>query len=688
MKTFGGKMTATTLVLGLRMVGIDVDKALKEAGPSVHSHHEARVLAGLLEQGILLEVHPPRRYGYSRSYYSLYSYHGNTEILADHRLLAEVRAFPACAPLPLQAAPPPPQRVARRPQTVLLDVLGVLQAIDMAGGLGLTQSDTFRVADLRKLSKAMNWPSSLDAAVTIDGFSFRAPAQAFAAALFSAGLLKEHDVNLLRLETPPATFAARPYHEQIELLLRGFLQTNAWTEEVNRATNVYLNRFSIGRFLLLVALAALPDAGDHFVLLDDLSEAMFARVGGHFSLGVMPRRTFPRRDASEAEKERLANEWQQQLHQQWQEMERPWIAVALTSWAYALGLVEIGLDGQTPVSVRLTDMGRALLHPGSAAPEIAPPTEPQAAWVVQPTFDVLVYLEHATPQQLAFLERHAERVQTETHTAYYRLTREAVYRALEQGSTLDELLDRLREGAAMALPQNVETELHSWAALRERITVRREVRLIEYDSQAARDAALEKKPNGTAVGDVFVLLDADAPLTKAHHYIIDYTMPLPACLYVGENGSIALNLPQSARPDLLLYAQLDRWAERQGDTFWQLTAESVRAALTTRASLSNLLDLLHSRALHTLPPLLPEVLRNWAGTPPPANLARITVLQCGRPELLHAIAKSKLFRGAIHGWMGSSALLVKTDQVEKLRELLDWAGLTVGATFQVPDREE
>jgi hypothetical protein len=73
------------------------------------------------------------------------------------------------------------------------------------------------------------------------------------------------------------------------------------------------------------------------------------------------------------------------------------------------------------------------------------------------------------------------------------------------------------------------------------------------------------------------------------------------------------------------------------------------------------------------------------GTPPPANLARITVLQCGRPELLHAIAKSKLFRGAIHGWMGSGALLVKTDQVEKLRELLDWAGVTVGATFQVPD---
>ena len=112
-------------------------------------------------------------------------------------------------------------------------------------------------------------------------------------------------------------------------------------------------------------------------------------------------------------------------------------------WVYTLGLVELAVEGTTPVALRLTDLGRALCIPTWLSRIESTPAEAQTAWVVQPNFEIVVYLDRATPQQLAFLERHAERIQAQQHVAQYRLTREAVYAALESGSTLEKLLTTL-----------------------------------------------------------------------------------------------------------------------------------------------------------------------------------------------------------------------------------------------------
>jgi hypothetical protein len=61
--------------------------------------------------------------------------------------------------------------------------------------------------------------------------------------------------------------------------------------------------------------------------------------------------------------------------------------------------------------------------------------------VVQPNFDVIAYLDHMANGQLSFLERNAERVNASEHVAQYRITRDSVYRGLESGTSVQEMLD-------------------------------------------------------------------------------------------------------------------------------------------------------------------------------------------------------------------------------------------------------
>ena len=97
-------------------------------------------------------------------------------------------------------------------------------------------------------------------------------------------------------------------------------------------------------------------------------------------------------------------------------------------------------------------------------------------------------------------------------------------------------------------------------------------------------------------------------------------------------------------PDLLLDAQIGRWAVPRGTHRWQLTQESVTAAVKTGLALAELLKLLADRLIHPVPRLLDVALRAWAGERSAVNLADIIVLQCAQPAIFDAIVKSAKLR--------------------------------------------
>ena len=178
---------------------------------------------------------------------------------------------------------------------------------------------------------------------------------------YSPWLTREGD--LLRLTASLHDIAALGYTELVAGVLDGFLHTGGWRES-GKSDNFgyYDNYFQQGRFVLIQGLKSLPTKNDGFFAIDDFDQAIFARVGEHFSLDHSPSRPYVPYNASPQEQKQILEEWRRKARTEWLASERVWLEQALTGWLYFLGLVEIGLEKHAPVSFRLTELGRAITH--------------------------------------------------------------------------------------------------------------------------------------------------------------------------------------------------------------------------------------------------------------------------------------------------------------------------------------
>jgi hypothetical protein len=660
----GGIAPAAALAIGLRASGVALPKS---RGWS--SNPASELIDPLIKRGLLLTDNQ-RSPG---SYYDSYGT-SNVMVFSDQRLLNEAGPL-KLGPLKLTPAPAPSSSLYRRPPTVVMEIIGVLQAIEKLGGLQLTKVGAVRAGDTRKLAKALGWNGDT---LDVDGLSFPDPAAVLPSALYQAGLLDDKGDRLV-LTGSTDQFARQSFAAQIDGVFQGFIRAQEWREwSAKDWYDAHDTRYSQGRLALTVVLAALPVDAQAFVAIDDLDQALFDRIGEHFSLSFLTHMPYPYNKTPD--QIRLEQEaWRVKLRQSWLGRERQWLQAAFTTWLYYLGMVELGMVDNQATSFRLTELGRTLLHPELATMLDTPAQGSAGAWLVQPDFEVLVYLDRATAEQIAFMERHAERVQAQQHIVRYRLTREAIYQGLESGSTPDELLERLRGGAATELPQNVLASIREWAGQREKISLRRAASLLEFKDRAARQAALDAGLAGTPVAEHFVLLVAPRANVSADAQV-DYTLPPPASLVALEDGRIK---QVTAAADLLLHPQLDRWAEQVEAGEWRLTEASVARAVKTKAPIDELFELLRARLTRPLPPLLGVALRAWAGDHPKAELARITVLRCTRPVVFGAIASSPAIAPYLRGTLAPDLLLVDERYVKLLKEQLAWAGLDVSDVLEL-----
>jgi hypothetical protein len=601
-------------------------------------------------------------------------------LYSDERILAQV-GFPEFQTFDIQPTPAPGETHYRRPSAVTLDIMGMLQTIENMGGLKLTKNGTVRVNDEAKLRKALHWDEK---GVDLDGFFFPKPAEAWLSACAHSDLLKTSDDGKLIVKESPERFARRSYGEQVRLLLEGLIRSSVWWETTPRSG--YFDEYGKGRrqgrLALTLALSALPLNPNAFYSFKDFEQRLYDRIGEDFALDYPPRRPyFFRLTTAEQQRQELAA-WQEKTRQEWLKQEYPWLAGAFTTWLYFLGLVELARENGQLVGFRLTEIGRATFHPelASASPiESSVPASGGPAWVVQPNFEITVYLDRVSPLQLAFLERHTERTQAHRHTAHYRLTRESVYRGLESGTTLDDLLKELLTGSEAELPQNILVELREWDSFRDRIILHRNARLLEFPSAQALQAGLAQGLTGRVMAERFLLLDANSASDTSDFTGIDYSQPPAKNLSITETGTIHI---RRSIDDLVTAAQLTQWANRKVDGEWQLTAESVSAALKPGRKINELLVVLKSRLSHPLPPLLDIALRSWAGENFTVELESVIILRCSKDQVFQAVIASPLLKALLRGYLLPDLLFVDPEQVETLRQHLQWLGWDVADQLQ------
>ncbi len=634
--------------------------------PPTTNHYEtahsvfARVLA---HHGLAFSQIDRYSYSYSSAYGS------DPVLITDARLLEHVPTFSGL-PLNLPQHPDPTDHRIRRPAQVVLDLIGFIEALRTVGGLQVNKNQTIRVSDQRKLIKALGWTDEWE---TFEGLRFYQPAPALLSVLMRMNILIINSEDRVVVGTNELT--ALPYDQIVRAVVSVFPNITNWFEyALSYQSDSMLYAASALRIGLIGFLRRLVSV-EGYVAFSDFSHAFYRCVGQDYSLmGIHPRiprpwnipvnptgSKTPRSDTAAIEAA-----WRERQWEEWQKHEEIWLAYALASWLFFLGMAELGIEGGQISVLRLTELGRSVLEPGRVVATPTPAAGP--AWVVQPNFEITAFLDQATPTQIMALERGAERVQTDVYTASYRLTRESVARWLNQGETIESLLTLL--GAAT--PQNVVTTIREWSSQFERITLRRKITLLEYASTPARDAALGSSTIGKPLGERFILLDPHsfAPKVSA---TIDYAQPTPLALKASTDGLVSI-----ARDtlDLVGRAILDRWGEAR-NRGWQLTAASIAAATQQGYRVEELIHTLEQRIItRTTPMLLKITLRSWGGNPPNIALGQVILLRFPDSETADAIADGKQFEGLVHERVGPVSFLIAKADVARLTQALAAIGIT------------
>jgi hypothetical protein len=352
-----------------------------------------------------------------------------------------------------------------------------------------------------------------------------------------------------------------------------------------------------------------------------------------------------------------------------------WVQGFLLGVAYQLRLVEVQPEADAWL-VRLSELGRAILTGGPLPPSGF--DFPQTL-IVQPNGEVILYRQGLTPPLLSKLTRFAN-WKTLGAACTMELNAESVYRGLEAGVTLQDILKLLQQHGTRSLPPTVMDSLQRWSNKRERITLFAAATLLEFTSPEDLEVAFQRGLVAQKLTDRIGLIESSEPDYRSFRLVgnRDYEARSQPCIRFDSDG-VTFTI-DAALSDLVLEAELVRLAEpvesepgaaRRS----RLTRDSLIKAREQGISRSELEQWCLDRSGE---PLSPAAGLLYGGDPnAPARLAPRVVLQLPTQELADGIVQLPLTFGLIDDRLGSHALAIKPEQVDELLRLLADFGVAV-----------
>ena len=184
----------------------------------------------------------------------------------------------------------------------------------------------------------------------------------------------------------------------------------------------------------------------------------------------------------------------EQMDDGWEKVEALIISHVLTGVLHWMGLTDVGFEGETATAYRLTPAGGWLLGLG----EQVTSADEGGRVIVQPNFQI-VALEPIEDELLMTLDEFAE-FEGGDQALTYRLTRESVYRGQRARWDAARIAAYLEQAVGAPLPQNVKRTLDEWDGLSRRITIHRNIALLQADEPATLDALLAEPALSPSLG--------------------------------------------------------------------------------------------------------------------------------------------------------------------------------------------
>jgi hypothetical protein len=357
---------------------------------------------------------------------------------------------------------------------------------------------------------------------------------------------------------------------------------------------------------------------------------------------------------------------------------RPWLETFLLGVAYPLRLVQAARGPDGVAYARLTATARWLLGLGESPP---PPPGPARTLLVQPNLEVLAYRQGLTSALVARLTRFAAWKGLGA-ACTLQLGPETVYRALEAGETFDSIRLVLEQHGTRPTPPAVLDMLRTWANKRDRITVYPSATLLEFASAADLHEALARGLPASRITDTLAVVASEDGVEFRHFRLTgtrDYALPPEKCVTVEPDGvTLSVDL---ARSDLLLETELPRFAERadtapvNGRRQYRLTPASLAQGRSAGLGVGTLEAWFQQRVGQPLSAAA-RLLLTGPQVPPP-QVRRHLVVEVAAPEQADGLMQWPETRPLIEARLGPTALVVRAEDLPRLRERLLAAGITL-----------
>ena len=351
-----------------------------------------------------------------------------------------------------------------------------------------------------------------------------------------------------------------------------------------------------------------------------------------------------------------------------------WIESMLLGWALPLHLVEATQDGEGWWA-RLTHLARHLLSAGPA-PDLTNPVA--RCLVVQPNTDIIAYRQGLTPALIVKLSRFADWKMLGP-ACTLGLSAESVYRGLESGLSLSDILGILQQHSGHPVPANVLDLVRRWAGKRERITVHTAATLLEFNSPADLEAAMSRGLIVQKLTDRIGL--ANGELDFKHFRLLgnrDYEAKPQKCVTFDRDGVTFTVDPSAA--DLLLETELRQLAEpiasEGADRRYRISPVSAKRAQESGLSMDDIEQWFLSRTAEAMP----ASARLLFGVGGAAEMSRRLVLLLPSEEVTNGVCQWPETAELLEDRLGPSAVAVAEENAELLLVKLAAVGV---ATNQI-----
>lgn len=336
--------------------------------------------------------------------------------------------------------------------------------------------------------------------------------------------------------------------------------------------------------------------------------------------------------------------------------------------AFPLRLVRWARGEDDRPAVQLTPLGRWVLRCREQPPALPAFSR---TLLVQPNLEILVYRQGLYPDLIARLSRFA--VWTGMGPACtLQLEAHRTYRALEEGTTLGDILRTLESHGMKEVPTTVLDSLRTWSDKRERIEIFAAGALFEFAAPADLEEALARGLPATRLTDRLAIVPSEAEIDYRHFRLTgnrDYGRPPEQCVRVEEDGvTLQVDL---ARADLLLETEIRAFAEAiptgavPGHRGYRLTPTTLGQARQHGWQAAGLENWFRQRTGLPMPSAARLLLTGMEA--PPLEVRRRLVLQVPDEELTDGLLQWPRTRRLLEERLGPTSVALAEQDLEEFR---------------------